>query len=180
MYIAKLIFWSIPSWQRVPNPPILWRSPYITYPPPYPPNPFFKFCFISLNEWVVAPHLVLFIVLCFTSLHYGSTHVEPWYLSTTSTLRCVLWNKVSSLLSSKAWQDFLLLLWFDITKHTRRPRLAHPYKYILTPYVMCSKHLPALNWMKNLLASKIYITKFHNVFAFQKLTRNHISVDKIQ
>ena len=151
------------------------------YLPPPPPEPFFQIL-LYFFEWMGGSTTsdVLFIVLCFTSLHYGSTHVEPWYLSTTRTLWCVLWNKVSSLLSSKVWQDFLLLLWFDITKHTRRPRLAHPYKYILTPYVTCSKHLPALNWMKNLLASKIYITKFHNVFAFQKLPRNHISVDKIQ
>ena len=68
MYIVKLIFWSIPSWQRVPNPPLLWRSPYITYPRPPPPNPFFKFCFISLNEWVVAPHLMCYL-LCYVLLH---------------------------------------------------------------------------------------------------------------
>ena len=79
------------------------------------------------------------------------------------------------------WDGFLLVPWFDIVhtnkQHTRADRLTHPYKYILTPPVMCSQQLSVLHWMNNLLILKFYFTDFHSVFAFQKLTcRSHISV----
>ena len=66
--------------------------------------------------------------------------------------------------------------------HTDANGLTHPYKYMLTLPVMCSKQLPVLNWMNNFVASKIYILEFHDVFAFEKLLtcKNHKSVDKIQ
>ena len=122
--------------------------------PPPPPHCSFC-CLVSLAEWVIAPHLMcwllyimifmdlhmptplfqvlsnplhslpfhlppplplLFLLSCFfgwmgdctifdvpTIIHndiYGSTHLEPWYLSTRRTLMCVLCNKTSSLLRS--------------------------------------------------------------------------------
>ena len=104
-------FWEIlyiPSWQRAAKPTILGRSPphpYVAY------YPFFKFlptlpslpnlpvtsnpdchclfcCSVSLVEWVITPH------------KYGSTHIEPWYLSTRRTLMYVFCNKAPSLLRS--------------------------------------------------------------------------------
>ena len=65
------------SWQRVPNPRILWRNPYIAYstffqiltklPPQTPhthPNPPHSFCCpVSLIAWIIAPHLVLFYLM---------------------------------------------------------------------------------------------------------------------
>ena len=43
------------------------------------------------------------------------------------------------------------------------------HTHILTPAAMWSQQLFALHWMKNLLISNIYVTEFHNIFAFQKL-----------
>ena len=72
MYILKTIFWSIPTWQRVPNPPILWRLPYIAYPlPPFsnffnltlPPLLLFVFPYFFLKKWGLAPHLVCYVLL---------------------------------------------------------------------------------------------------------------------
>ena len=53
-------------------------------------------------------------------------------------------------------------------QHTQTNRLIHIYKYILTPPGMCSKQLPALEWMNNLQAI-IYFTQVYIVFDFQKL-----------
>ena len=83
-------------------------------------------------------------------------------------LRRVLYYKVSSLLRC----GFLLVLWFDITltqkqrhtSHSRVNRLTHPYKYKLTPPVMCSQQLHVLQWMNNSFISKM--NAFHNAFAF--------------
>ena len=41
------------------------------------------------------------------------------------------------------------------TLHTGANRLIHPCKYILTPPVRCSQQLSVLNWISNLLISKI-------------------------
>ena len=46
-------------------------------------------CLVSLAEWVITPHD-----------KYGSTHIEPWYLSTRRTLMYVFCNKAPSLLRS--------------------------------------------------------------------------------
>ena len=72
-------------------------------------RPFFKFCLnstpcyfyylIFLNEWVIPPHLMCYVLLQYiTALHMSRLR----YLSTTRTLQCVLWNKASSLSSSNA------------------------------------------------------------------------------
>ena len=53
-------------------------------------------------------------------------------------------------------------------QHTQTNRLIHIYKYILTPPGMCSKQLPALEWINNLQAI-IYFTQVYIVFDFQKL-----------
>ena len=55
-------------------------------------------------------------------------------------------------------------------------RLTHQYKYTLTPRVRCSKQLSVLHWMNNLLISKIYLTEFHNVVAFQKLLTIEVTI----
>ena len=84
------------SWQRVPNPLILWRSPLLPTPlhftthnhtPKPTPIPLSFFCCpVSLTEMVIAPHTMCY----FTEWNYGSTHAEPWYLSTTAIFRCAL------------------------------------------------------------------------------------------
>ena len=45
--------------------------------------------------------------------------------------------------------------------------LTHPYKYILTPPVVCLQQLSALQWKNNSLISKVYSPKY--VFSFQNL-----------
>ena len=111
-------------------------------------------CLVSLSEWVILPHLMLF--------YLESIDVEPWNLRTRRTLPCVLCNKALTLLRSNTW---------------RGP--THPYKYILTPPVMCSQQLSVSHWISDSLITKIYVTDFHGVSAFQKLLtcRSHISVD---
>ena len=75
---------------------------------------------LSLAEWVMKPHLICY----FNQWYYGSTHVEPWYLSMRKTLMCASCNKASSLLRPGTKWGFLLALWFDIT-HTQR----HTHKH---------------------------------------------------
>ena len=81
---------------------ILRISPFISHPTPTPFSkifpisfnfhPHYSFCcLVSLTEWVIAQHLMCY----FTYWYYGSTHMEPWYLSTRKTLLCVLCNMVS-------------------------------------------------------------------------------------
>ena len=59
------------------------------------------------------------------------------------------------------------------TVHTGGNKLTHPYKYTLTPPVICSHS------MNNSPISKTYFTEFHNVFFLKKLLtcRSHISID---
>ena len=80
------LFHLIHSWQRVPNPPILWRSPILSslpffkfspttlFPVTSNPHPHCSFCYlVSLAEWVIAPHL-----MCYFDWWYrGCTHVKP-------------------------------------------------------------------------------------------------------
>ena len=156
------------SCQRVSSPLILWATPYTLYPlfslfvqpaplpPPPPPPPSFG---------TLVPRYLWYLAACFMQQGF-------------------------SLLRSNAWRGCLLVLIWYLSRthtqqthktHTQEPidRLTRSHKYILTPSVMCSWQLSVLPWMNNLLLSKLYITEFFNVFAFQKsLTyRNHISVD---
>ena len=137
----------------------------------HPPPPPFKFCpppvlsfnlFLWQNGWSCNIWCAILV--------NGSTHVEPWFLNARRTLMCVLCNKASSLLMSDTWCSFLLVLWFDITHtntqtvHSWASTLIHPHKYIFTPPVMCSQHLPFDDYINNSLISKIY---FHNEFLFK-------------
>ena len=66
------------------------------------------------------------------------------------------------------------------TEHRGTNRMTYPYKYILTPPVLCSHQMPGLYSMNNLLISKIYFTEFYNVFAVEQKSltcRSHISFD---
>ena len=129
------------SWQRVHNPPVLWRPPILSTPvfsnfvqlPSQSPPPLLFFYLVSLVEWVIAPYLMCYS----THWYYGSTHVEPWYHSTRRTLLCDLCNNASNLRRLDTC-GLLLVLWFDIM-HTHRHTvdtgaviLTHPYNYINT------------------------------------------------
>ena len=132
--------------------------------------------------------LLLFLLQCFLDwIGYCTTwcfillndimdlHMWMWSLGIRRTLRCVLGNKLSNLLRSDTWGGFLLVLSFDITQthkqgHTPLSgtnRMAHPYKYILTPSVISSQQLCVLYWMNNSLISKIY---FLQCLCFLKIT----------
>ena len=110
-------------------------SPILPTPPPPPhththththPPHFFKFYPTSL------PFLSFFLLPCFfdwmgdrstsvlflTQLHYGSTHVKSWYLSTTRTLRCV-WCNNASVYWGLRYDLVFCWYWFDIT-HTNK------------------------------------------------------------
>ena len=78
----------------------------------------------------------------------------------------------------------IILTWYHtntrrLTAHTGANRMTYPYKYILTPPILCSEQLSVLHSMNKLLTSKINFTGFYNVLAVHKsLTcRSHISVD---
>ena len=66
------------------------------------------------------------------------------------------------------------------TAHSGANRVIHPYKYILTPPVMCSQQLSGLHWIIQWYP-KIY---FPQLLFFSKIThlfiRSRISVDLMQ
>ena len=67
--------------------------------------------------------------------------------------------------------------WKPLTNyaHTLANRLRHPYKFLLTPPVICSQQLSVLHWTYYLLILKIYFTEFHNAFSKAKhLKKSHI------
>ena len=60
------------------------------------------------------------------------------------------------------------------TAHTGANRLTHPYKYILTPPVMCSQQLSVLHWMNNLPTSTFTL----QVSTISLTCRSHIKFNK--
>lgn len=146
--------WKSHSWQRVPNPPNLWRPLYVAYlpfssfvqtlPPPPPLTslqPQYSFCCLdSLTEY----------------LYYGSTHVKTWSLSTRRNLLYVLCNKVSSLLRSDTWYGFQLVLWFDVIQ---------THKDTAHPGANRSTHINSVYYIEWIIHWYQKLT-FHNVFAF--------------
>ena len=104
---------SLHSWQRVANPPFLWRPPHSPYcqPPlfqilsttpttslsPSAPTPtvLSGVLFLSLNGWT---HHIWCAILLNDNM---DLYVQPWYLSSLGTLMCVLCNKASNLLGSE-------------------------------------------------------------------------------
>ena len=170
MRVLNLPFYEDPLFCLPPPPPPLFKI--LCRPPP------------SLNS----PPLRLFLLQCFLDwIGYCTTwcfillndimdlHMWMWSLGTRRTLQCVLCNKVSDLLRSDTWCGFLLVLSFDITQthkqgHTPLSgtnRMAHPYKYILTPSVISSQQLYVLYLMNNSQISKIY---FLQCLCFLKIT----------
>ena len=67
-------------------------------------------------------------------------------------------QKGIGLMRSSTWCGFLLVQSYrhKDTAHTGANRLAHQYKYILTPTVMCKHQLSVLQWMNNLLISNLF------------------------
>ena len=137
------------------------KLPYLHHWNPTPPLPLCSFCcLVSFTEWVITPHFMCY----FTYWYYGST------MSNLSTLVpegpcCVFHAKRCQ--GYWVWQIlwFLLAFYFDITHphiktHSWTNRLTHPYKYILTPPVMCSQQLFVLHWLNNSLISKTYYPKW--------------------
>ena len=180
-------FWKDHSWQKLLN-PLFYEDLILPIPP------FSNFVQLLLLLFLLH-RFFIWMGDCATSdvlfylMQYGSSHAEPWCLSTTRTLRCVLCNKTSVYWNLPHDVFFAsVLIWYHT--HTKTPtvhigayRLTHPHKYILTPPVMCSQQLSALyHRMNNSLISKMYYTEFQNIFPFQKLLtcRNHVSIDKIQ
>ena len=103
------------SWQRVHNPPYFMKDPLYCLPLKFYPTPspaLFVALFLWLNEW--SRHIWCII------LYYGSAHVQPWYLSTTRTLWCVLcyktpvyWGLTHNMVFSST------LIWYHTHKHTQ-------------------------------------------------------------
>ena len=155
------------SWWRVPNPPILRRLLYYLSPlfvkilsnspclQPPTLNPKYLFLpFVSLGEWVIAPHLMCYFTLIWLDnmdLHMSSlgTLVPEGPCCVFYAIRYqVYWNLMHVF--------FLLVLWFFITTkthHTQAPKDWHTHIDMCS--VMCSQQLCVLNWMDNSLVSKI-------------------------
>ena len=100
------------------------------------------------------------LVLFFTWWYYGSTIIEPSYLSTRKTLMCFSCNKAWSLLRSDTCGFLLVLCWYyrhtntdthththtrTHTIHSGTSRMTHHYKYIFTSLFMCSAIFITLN-----------------------------------
>ena len=103
-YFMKTPLYFLPPFFKIwPSPP---SSPLsYTHTPQYTVT----CCLVSLTEWMIMPHL-----MCnFTLWHYGSTHGDPWYFSTTTALY-VLCNKALSDWYGKSQCCFLPVPWFDI------------------------------------------------------------------
>ena len=101
------------SWQRVANPPFLWRPPHSPYcqpplfqilsttpttslsPPAPTPTVLSGVLFLSLNGWT---HHIWCAILLNDNM---DLYVQPWYLSSLGTMMCVLCNKASNLLGSE-------------------------------------------------------------------------------
>ena len=126
---------------------------------------------------------------CFTLWYYGSTHIEPSYLSTRRTLLCVLCNKAWCLLRPDIpWFFANTLIWYHAHKHIHAKThntLCGQYWHINISNTYQHRMLCAHNsytyyiqwiihWYQNLT--------FHNVLSFQKLLtyRSHISDDLMQ
>ena len=115
------------------TPPILWRCPYIAYPPLFQ-------ILNNLPPHTVEPPTYTHARACTHTHTHTHTHfLLPCFFDfmgdcASSDVLCY---------SVTSWIyicGFLLVLWFDIRhpnkRHTRVTRLTHPYKYILTPPVV--------------------------------------------
>ena len=67
------------------------------------------------------------LVLFFTWWYYGSTIIEPSYLSTRKTLMCFSCNKAWSLLRSDTCGFLLVLCWYY--RHTNTDTHTHTHTY---------------------------------------------------
>ena len=66
-------------------------------------NPLHFFCLVSAAECFITPQLMCYFAL----RYYGPKYVEPWYLSTSSTVLCDLCNKALYLLHVwHGWHGF--------------------------------------------------------------------------
>ena len=156
----KNIHKSTHSWQRGPNPPILWRPPYIAYPPPL----FFKFsppssfpvasnphahcsfwCLASLAEWVIMPHLMCYFI-DIMDLHmssFGTLIPEgPWCVF-YATRRQVYWGLTYSVVF--CW-------YFDLISYahndTQGPVDWHTHINIYLHHLCAhSSYLPVTEWI---------------------------------
>ena len=64
--------------------------------------------------------------------------------------------------------------------HSRAIILTHPYKYILTPPVICLQQLSLLLWMHNSLISKIYLWNTNNTDTNGKTNYTHSMKDNTE
>ena len=145
-----------------PPPPILWRLSYIAYPPP----PLFSNFVPSLPSSLSPNHTVLFVVL-FLWLNGWSHHI--WCAILLNDNMNLHMFSLGTLVPEGAWcvfyatrcqvywgltHDVVFYCYSDFfithtnaqkhTTHSGASRLTHLYKYILTPPVVCSWHLPLL------------------------------------
>ena len=183
--------------ENYPKTPILWRYPYISYPP------LFKFCSMKPPPPLPPPiqqnHSPLFLLFCFFGgMGDCATSDVLFYLMTLWIYTCwalylvtqghcgVVFATRRQFTEAEHMTCFfaIILTWYHTNKrrhtaHTGANRMTYPYKYILTPPILCSEQLSVLHSMNKLLTSKINFTGFYNVLAVHKsLTcRSHISVD---
>ena len=148
-----------------PNPPILWRPPYIAYPPPFfqilsntfplsllPPTPTPTAFFGWIGDHATFDVLVYLMTLW----------IEPWYqkeLDVCFMQQGIKFTEVWHIM----WFFAGTLIWYHTHKHMHTHRqtihsraswLTHPYWYIFTPPVMSSQQLSLLHWKDNSLISK--------------------------
>ena len=185
LLLSFLVLWkvfcvfSLHSWQRGPNPPNLWKTPYIAYPSLFssfvqPPPPFLSLPTLDPTALFVALFLVLFW------LNGWSLHI--WVAILLNDIMDIHISSLGTFVPEGRWCVFYatrrqvywglthnkILCWYsDLishtqthahrdTQHTQRPVTTRPYKYIITPIVVCSQQLSLLHWMNNSLISKIY------------------------
>ena len=125
------------SWQRVHNPPYFMKDPLYCLPLKFYPTPspaLFVALFLWLNEW--SRHIWCII------LYYGSTNVQPWYLSTTRNLWCVLcyktpvyWGLTHNMVFSST------LIWYHTNKHTQHTQGPIDWNTHINIYINTTCHV---------------------------------------
>ena len=146
------------SWQRGPNPCILWRPPIL------PTRPFSNFVQLLLSCHPQTPHPLLFLLSCFFGSmgNQATFNVLLYLYNDIMTLHMYLYVCTLKYLDVcfpqqgiKFTEESHIMCFFAAsliyyhshtntltqryTAHSEASRLTHPYKYIFIPLAMCSQ-----------------------------------------
>ena len=143
---------GVHSWQRVPNPSILWK-PYISYSPPpsfaiFFPKPPPPAPLLWLNVWSCQMEFVVLLnnIMDRKLPRLGNLVPAAPYCVSHITRHPIYWR------FDTVWQFAKTLIWYHThTGHTGTKRMTNTYKYVLTPPITYSQQLTVLHLKISLL-----------------------------